>query len=138
MTAQASLRQRYTDADGNTRSPQNLYMNGAAIFHFAITVVPKTIQSLLARLGLTIDELDLVLFHQANKYMLDVLRAKCEIPPERFFVCLREFGNTVSATIPIALKNAARQGVLQPHARVLLAGFGVGYSWGAALVRWPG
>ena len=74
--------------------------------------------------------------HQANQYMLDHLRDKMGLPKEKFFVGMRECGNTVSASIPIALADAAQQGLLRPSSLLALVGFGVGYSWAACLARW--
>jgi 3-oxoacyl-[acyl-carrier-protein] synthase-3 len=124
------------DANGNPRSDGCLYMNGGEIFTFTLDRVPRVIEELLAKAELGLPDIDLFVFHQANQYMLDVLRKTCRIPQSKFYVCMRDFGNTVSSTIPIALKNAASSGVLQPGARVMLVGFGVGYSWGATLIRW--
>ena len=70
--------------------------------------------------------------------MLETMRKQLKIPVERFFIHLADCGNTVSATIPIALSAASQQGVLKPGQLVLLAGFGVGYSWAATLIRWRG
>jgi 3-oxoacyl-[acyl-carrier-protein] synthase-3 len=124
------------DSDGNLRSQANLYMNGPEIFAFTLRVVPKVVQELLARTGKDLGDIDLYVFHQANQFMLEHLRKKLKIPAERFFVGVRHCGNTVSCTIPIALKQAAEQGRIQPGHLVMLVGFGVGYSWGATLVRW--
>ena len=125
------------DGEGNVRTPQNLYMNGVAIFHFAITVVPETIRNLLAKLSLTMADIDLFLFHQANKYMLDYLHKKLKIPPEKSHFFIEEIGNTSGSTIPILLTDAWRAGKIRPGARVLLIGFGVGLSWAATVIRWP-
>jgi len=124
------------DADGNLRSESNLYMNGPEIFSFTIRAVPKVVQELLARTGKSLGDIDLYIFHQANQYMLEHLRKKLKIPAEKFFVGLRDCGNTVSCTIPIGLKQAAAAGRIRPGNLVMLVGFGVGYSWGATLVRW--
>jgi 3-oxoacyl-[acyl-carrier-protein] synthase-3 len=124
------------DLDGNRRSEANLYMNGPEIFAFTLRVVPKVVQELLARTGKDLDDIDLYVFHQANQFMLEHLRKKLKIPAERFFVGVRHCGNTVSCTIPIALKQAAEEGRIRPGHLVMLIGFGVGYSWGATLVRW--
>jgi len=124
-----------TDADGSTRTAENLYMNGAGIFHFAITVVPSTIQKLLAKLNLTLHDLDLVLFHQANQYMLDYLHKKLHIPPEKAFCYLENVGNTSGSTLPVLLTEAIRQGRVKAGARVLMIAFGVGLSWGATVFR---
>jgi 3-oxoacyl-[acyl-carrier-protein] synthase III len=125
------------DENGNPRAESCLYMNGGEIFTFTLEIVPKVVNDLLSKAGLSMADVDLFVFHQANKYMLDFLQKKCGIPESKFFICMREFGNTVSSTIPIALKHATKEGKLQRGTRVMLVGFGVGYSWGATLVRWP-
>ena len=124
------------DSDGNLRSEANLYMNGAEIFAFTLQAVPKVVRELLAAAGKSLDDIDLYVFHQANQYMLEHLRKKLKIPPERFFVGMRHCGNTVSCTIPIALKQAVEEGRMQPGRLAMAVGFGVGYSWGATLIRW--
>jgi 3-oxoacyl-[acyl-carrier-protein] synthase III len=126
------------DEFGNLRTIENLYMNGPEIFAFTLRVVPKSVKQLLSRAGITLDDIDLFVFHQANQYMLDHLCKKIKIPKEKFYIGLRDCGNTVSSTIPIGLKNALNDGILQPGQLVMLVGFGVGYSWGATLIRWEG
>ncbi len=126
-----------TDAEGSVRSPQNLYMNGPAIFHFAISVVPKTVQSLVARLGLLPEQIDMYLFHQANRYMLDYLCKKLKVPPEMTHFFLEDVGNTSGSTMPILLSEAQRAGKIKPGALVLMIVFGVGLSWAATVIRWP-
>lgn len=76
------------------------------------------------------------MFHQANKYMLEHLRKRIKIPAEKFHVSMAQCGNTVSSTLPIALNHAAAAGQLKDGSTVMLVGFGVGYSWGATLLRW--
>jgi len=124
------------DDSGNIRCADNLYMNGAEIFNFALRVVPKTVHTLLERAGKKLDDIDLFVFHQANQFMLDHLRKRLKIPQERFSVAMRHCGNTVSSSIPIALKDSVEKGILHPGNVVMLVGFGVGYSWGATLIRW--
>jgi 3-oxoacyl-[acyl-carrier-protein] synthase-3 len=126
------------DEGGNVRSHDDLFMNGAEIFNFTLDVVPQTVNSLLKKAGLEASDVDLFVFHQANKFMLEHLRKRLRIPPEKFQVSMSHCGNTVSSTIPIALKHAAQEGKLPQEALVMLVGFGVGYSWGATLVRWSG
>jgi 3-oxoacyl-[acyl-carrier-protein] synthase III len=116
--------------------PEHLTMNGPEIFTFTLRTVPLAVDQLLTRAGRTRDEIDLFVFHQANRYMLDHLRERLGIPEEKFVIELRDCGNTVSSTIPIALKRAADCGRLRSGALVMLVGFGVGYSWCATLVRW--
>ena len=82
------------------------------------------------------DAIDLFIFHQANRYMLENLRRKLRIPAERFVVELADVGNTSSNTIPIALHRAQESGRIQPGQRLALVGFGVGLSWGAVLIDW--
>jgi len=117
-------------------APIDLYMNGTEIFTFTLREIPALVQATLAKAKLTTDQIDLFVFHQANAYMLDHLRKKMEIPKERFVMALETSGNTVSCTIPIALKQSAETGLLRSGQTLMLVGFGVGYSWGAAIVRW--
>ena len=125
------------DEDGNVRSSDNLYMNGAEIFTFTLSAVPQSIDRILRKADLAIDDIDLFIFHQANRYMLEHLRKRMKIPEERFVVAMSHCGNTVSSTIPIALKHAVCEGRLINQSIAMLVGFGVGYSWGATLLRWP-
>ena len=113
-----------------------LWMNGPEIFNFTLKVVPDAVRRVLSRAGLTQGDVDLFVFHQANRYMLEHLRKKLGVSPEKFVVSMERLGNTVSCTIPIALREAQSAGRLQSGARVMLVGFGVGYSWGAAMLQW--
>lgn len=117
-------------------NPDYLFMDGAEIFSFTLAAVPRAVRELLAASGKQLSDIDLFVFHQANQHMLEHLRAKLKIPPERFSICLKRCGNTVSSTIPITLHEAVRDGTLRPGHLVMLVGFGVGYSWAATLVRW--
>ncbi len=126
-------------ANGQDSPPAGvLSMNGPEIFAFTLRTVPRAIQALLAKSGTDMGGVDLFVFHQANRYMLEHLRKKAGIPEGKMVLALRECGNTVSATIPIALRQAVNEGRLRPGGRVMLIGFGVGYSWAAALMRWYG
>ena len=97
--------------------------------------VPSLTAELLQRAGLAMDAIDLFVFHQASEYVLLWLQRKLGIPDEKFVIDIAQ-GNTVSSTIPIALEHAAANGRLRPGQLVMVVGFGVGYSWGANLVRW--
>jgi 3-oxoacyl-[acyl-carrier-protein] synthase III len=123
------------DASGNWRSDQNLFMDGADVFGFALKTVPQALGQLLEKSGLSFDEIDFFIPHQANKFILERLRAKLKIPAEKFWIDMERCGNTVSSTIPIALESALEQGRVKPGDRVALVGFGVGYSWGATLIK---
>jgi 3-oxoacyl-[acyl-carrier-protein] synthase-3 len=98
--------------------------------------VPKLLTELLAKSGKTREDIDLFVLHQPNRAMLDTLRKQLRVPPERLYIHLEECGNTACASIPIALRAAELDGTLRPGALVALLGFGGGYSWCAALVRW--
>ena len=123
------------DNAGNWRSAQNLYMNGADVFSFALRTVPPAVEELLQKSGLTLDQVDFFILHQANKFILERLRGKMKIPPEKFWIDMENCGNTVSSTIPIALESALEQQRVKTGDRVALVGFGVGYSWGAAMIE---
>ena len=123
------------DDSENVRSQDNLYMAGAEIFNFTLSAVPKSIHALLEKAQVPFEQIDLFVFHQANRFMLDHLRKRMKIPREKFQVSMAHCGNTVSSTIPIALKEALREGRLKEGSTVMLVGFGVGYSWGATLLR---
>lgn len=114
----------------------DLFMNGPEIFNFTLNVVPDTVDRLLVAAALKREDIVLFVFHQANRYMLDHLRRKLSLPAERFFVSMAHCGNTVSCTIPIALKDALDAGRIRRGDRLMLVGFGVGYSWGGILVQW--
>lgn len=111
----------------------NLYMNGPEIFNFTSKAVPVLVQENLIKNREAIDTIDQFIFHQANTFMLDYLRKKISIPKDKFLIDMEEYGNTVSSTIPIALKNRIDSGVSK-DSKILLAGFGVGYSWGALVI----
>jgi 3-oxoacyl-[acyl-carrier-protein] synthase-3 len=123
------------DKCGNWRAEDNLYMNGAELFNFALSTVPDATQELLLKSDMTIDGVELIIPHQANKFMLERLRARMKIPEAKFWIDMENTGNTVSSTIPIALETALKQGRVKSGDRVALVGFGVGYSWGAAMIE---
>jgi len=124
----------YSDSSGNIRSEDNLFMDGAAIMSFTLSMVPRAVEALAAASQVSLAEVDWVVLHQANSYMLEGLRKKMRIPAGKFVLHLEECGNTVSSTIPIALEHLLQTGRLQRGQRLTLVGFGVGYSWAAAAV----
>ena len=124
------------DDSGNARTVNDLYMNGSEIFNFTLDMVPAAVSQLLAKAGIGEEAVDVYVFHQANRFMLEHLRRKLRIPAEKFVFAMEDIGNTVSSSIPMALREACKTGQLQPGALVMLVGFGVGYSWGATLIRW--
>ena len=121
------------DDNGNPISSDHLYMNGSEIFTFTIDAVPALIKDTLSKNDLSKEEIDSYVFHQANKFMLNFLRKKIKIEKEKFHIYLSEVGNTVSSTIPITLKEKMNESAL--HGNIILAGFGVGYSWAGCAVK---
>jgi 3-oxoacyl-[acyl-carrier-protein] synthase-3 len=120
---------------GNWRSADNLFMNGPEIFNFTLRCVPETVKDLLSRAELSMDDVDLFVFHQANGFMLERLRSKLCIPEDKFLVHMEHCANTVSSTIPIALEHAYLAGRIRPGTRAMLIGFGVGLSWAGTVAR---
>lgn len=118
------------DEHGNWRKPSELFMDGAQVFNFTIKRVPPMIQSVLTEADWAIEDVDAFVFHQANKFMLEFLRKKIKIPPEKMAVCLDKYGNTSSASIPLTISSELRDTLKSP-ATLVLAGFGVGLSWSA-------
>ncbi len=112
-----------------------LFMDGPKVLAFTLRVVPDAVEDLLGRAALTRDDIDLFVFHQASAVVLDRLRTRLGVAPERWFQRLDGIGNTVSATIPIALRQARESGRLRPGMTVLLMGFGVGLSLAGGILR---
>ena len=115
------------------RPNEPLYMDGGAIFDFSSDVVPQMVEDVLRKSGLEKDDVDLWIFHQANKFMINYIRKLLEIDKERFYIYMEHVGNTVSSTIPIAMVEARKESRLKGN--VLLAGFGVGLSWGGVVLH---
>lgn len=119
----------------NTQSERSLFMNGPEIYKFAVSMVPDMVSDALKMNGLTAESIDYFVFHQASQYILDSLKEKMRIPDNKFCNSIRNTGNTVSATIPIAIRKAQEATTIGKGMTLLLAGFGVGYSWGATVIE---
>ena len=113
-----------------------LFMDGPEIFAFTMRTIQSTLETFFEKYHWTWDTFDWIVFHQANKFMLDNLRIQCSIPAEKFIVRMKHVGNTVSNTIPIVLADLQQENVLKSGDRLLLVGFGVGYSWAACSLTW--
>ena len=126
------------DIDENEKEKysDHLYMNGSQIFTFTLTAVPKLIKQVLSVNDILQEDINLFIFHQANKYMLNFLRKKVKIEEDDFYYFIEEVGNTVSSTIPIAIYNAMKENRINKEDNVLLAGFGVGYSWSGTVLKY--
>jgi 3-oxoacyl-[acyl-carrier-protein] synthase-3 len=125
-----------TDNSGNVRSRENLYMNGAEVMAFSLKEVPKAADELLIKAGKKKEDVDFFVLHQANKFMLEALRKKMRIERNKLPILMNDIGNTVSSTIPLALFKMREHGMLTGKKKLMLIGFGVGYSWSACFVNW--
>jgi 3-oxoacyl-[acyl-carrier-protein] synthase-3 len=125
-----------TMPSGRPRRSDKIVMDGPAILAFTSAKIPTHIREFLAGNGLEVSDVDLFVFHQASQMVLDNLTRLLRLRPDQTFSNLSNIGNTVSASIPIALSDAITAGKLQPGATVVLCGFGLGLSWGSALLRW--
>lgn len=126
-----------TDEAGCVRTKENMYMDGPAVFHFALYKVSDFLVQLLRRRNLSIDDFDLVLVHQAGKTMVDLLYKQLRVPAEKRFYYMERVGNSGGASLPSLLAEAWRQGKIGGGRRTLLCSFGGGLSWGAFSIRWP-
>lgn len=124
---------RIADKESQERK---LFMDGAKIFMFTLDIVPQCVTALLEKAQKTMEDIDLFIFHQANKMVIDSIIDKLGIPAQKAFINSDRVGNTVSASIPIALKDAWDEGRIKKGDRLMLVGFGVGYSWGGCLIEW--
>jgi len=123
------------DQNGNLRNDENLQMNGFAVYSFVNSKVPKQIIKILFKNKIKIGEIDLFVFHQANKLVLESLTKILKIDPEKVFINIHKVSNTVSASIPIALKEAQKEGKIRDGYKVLCSGFGAGLSWGTCILQ---
>ena len=111
-------------------------MNGREVFKFATRVMVSSAQKVLDECGLTVDDIDVYVPHQANKRIIDHAAGKLGIPEEKVVVNVDRYGNTSSGSIPLALADAAADGRLRKGELVLMTGMGAGLTWGSALIEW--
>jgi len=123
------------DDYGNPKSSDYLYMDGSAIVNYTLDYFPPLAFDLLKKNNLEKDEIDWFVFHQANKYIMNLLRRKLGIPEEKYYCFYELVGNTVSSTIPIALKEALDDGSIKKGQIVMSAAPGLGYSWGGVIFK---
>jgi 3-oxoacyl-[acyl-carrier-protein] synthase-3 len=121
--------------ENNIRTDEHVHMNGAEIFTFTLREVQPMVQEVIAARNWTDDDVDSYVMHQANKFMLNHLAKKMKLPKEKVVLALEEFGNTSSASIPLAMTHALRDKLQNGGMNLVLAGFGVGFSWGAVALR---
>ncbi len=137
----------YSNAAGNldalkapavNRISENHYltMAGQEVFKFAIKVIPESINAVLQKANLTLDDIDYVVCHQANYRIIKNVYKKMKSSEEKFYMNLQEYGNTSAASIPLALGEMDEKGLLKPGNKIICVGFGGGLTWGAVLMEW--
>ncbi len=123
------------DEFGNPKSSDYLYMDGPAILNYTLDYFPPLVYDVLQKNCLQLQNIDLFVFHQANKYIMSMLQKKLKIDGEKYFRYYEKVGNTVSSTIPIALKEAYDNGYIDKGFNVMSAAPGLGYSWGGVIFK---
>jgi 3-oxoacyl-[acyl-carrier-protein] synthase III len=124
-----------TDRSGNIRTAEHIAMDGLGVLSFFSSVIPGAIAKLLTRNGLSTEDVDLFVFHQASKVTLEGIARSMGLSPDRCVLDMATTGNLVSASIPTALSRAEKAGRIHRDGCVVLCGFGVGLSWATALLR---
>ncbi len=127
--------ERTERAGGNIRSDEDLFMDGGEVFTFVLREVPRLVQSIMTLAEVGISDIDAFVFHQANRFMLNHLTKRLKLPPERVAIGLTQYGNTSSASIPLAITTELRDKLSHNRQRLVLAGFGAGFAWGAAALE---
>lgn len=120
--------------DGSERNREHLYMDGIEVFNFTMREVPKDIKKLLEAADFSIDNIDYIIFHQANKIITDFIVKKLNIPSYKSIYSLYRYGNTSAVSIPLTIVSEMKNELTQTQVNLLLSGFGGGLSWGSALI----
>jgi 3-oxoacyl-[acyl-carrier-protein] synthase-3 len=118
------------------RSPGVIRMQGHETFRAAVAGLSHATQKASKKAGVSLDEIDLFVYHQANRRILQAVAERLELPLERVVDCIDRYGNTCAATLPLALAYSESEGQLKPGDRVLLGAFGAGFTWGASILEW--
>lgn len=121
-----------------TIAERKVRMDGPEVFRHAVARMTEVTLDAITRAGLTLSDIDLFVFHQANARITRALAERLELDPDRVVECIETIGNASAATLPVGLATAQADGRLQPGATVLLAAFGAGFTWGGGVVRWGG
>ena len=121
---------------GPDKAPVRVEMDGRAVFRFAVSAIPGCITDVLEKASLTLSEVDWFVMHQANRRIIDHVAKGMGIPQAKLYCNIDRYGNTSAASIPLALDELHRAGLIRPGARVLCVGFGGGLTWGGTLLQW--
>ncbi len=111
-------------------------MDGRAIFQFATREIPKSIEKVIEKTGIDRNEIKYVVPHQANSRIIEIISKKTNIPMDKFYINMENYGNTSSASIPIALNEMVESGMIERGDKILITGFGGGLTWGTLLIEW--
>lgn len=122
------------DESGFWQSPTDLILDGPAVLSFSTQRIPPAVEGLLDHVGMSKEEIDYFVFHQANRMINETIRKKLRLPEEKVPSTLRDFGNTSGASLPLTITARLREVLSQGKHRLLLSGFGIGLSWGTAIV----
>ncbi|MGN0435016.1 MAG: beta-ketoacyl-ACP synthase III [Wujia sp.] len=120
----------------NSHEDRFVSMLGSDVFKFAVSTVPKTINELLDKAGITADEVDVFVCHQANRRIIESVAKKLKQDISKFYINVDNYGNTSSASIPIAISEMNDKGLLKPGMKIIAVGFGAGLTWGGAYIEW--
>ncbi len=123
------------DDSGSKRYDDYFYMDGESIFNFTLDCVPKLIKDVEAKNQLEDEDIDYYVFHQPNKFMMNTIRKITRIPKDKFYIDIEQNGNTTSSTVPIGLRCSLKDGKIHEGFTVMIAGFGVGLSWGGTILK---
>jgi len=113
-----------------------IHMDGKEVYRFATRVMTQSVKEVVTRAGLTLEDVQLIIPHQANKRIIESAAKSLNLPEERFLVNVDRFGNTSAASIPLAVCEAVAQGRLRPDDHLVMVGFGAGLTWGATVIKW--
>lgn len=111
-------------------------MDGKKVYEFTINVIPNVAEELIEKAGITKDDLDLIILHQANIRIIEAVSKQLDIPKEKFMINIDKYGNTSSGSIPIAIDEAVRGGKIKEGDKVMFIAFGGGLSWGGVIIEW--
>lgn len=120
---------------GNPMSGDYIFMDGPEILNYTLARIPEMVSDVLRKNDMTMDDIDLHVYHQANAYIAKLQRKKLRIPEDKYYCCFEHCGNTVSSTIPIALKEAIKDGSIMQGSVVMSVAQGLGYSWGGFILK---
>jgi 3-oxoacyl-[acyl-carrier-protein] synthase-3 len=137
MSSPETLKEKVVDEHGNIRTDEQGYMNGADVFNFVIREVPKDFKRIVEYSGIDVSGVDYFVFHQANSYINGFLAKKLKLPSEKIPSTIEKYGNTSSVSIPLTIVSELKN-KLESRKRLLLSGFGVGLSWGTAILDMDG